>query len=230
MAVSASLLGIASARASMSGTFRSAPGDFDVVTRGALRSSAAEHILRAFGAYAEPVSEAYGWYEVTPFTKVVFTGFVTVEARRTVANTDSFLQLADAGVEIRYTSAPNEVGTKEVKVELVRDSDMTKTIKERQRIVFENTTGSAASGFIGVSVGAQGEVFQVPGVNKLAPASPVPEPASTTLMLCGLAVITAWARSARRNGKHKIVKTQAGSACNYLTINAGDSERMRLSS
>jgi hypothetical protein len=230
MAVSASLLGIANARASMSGTFRLAPGDFDIVTRGALRSSADEHILRAFGAYAEPVNESYGQYEVTPFTKVVFTGFVTVEARRTVANTDSFLQLADAGVEIRYTSAPNEVGTKEVKVELVRDSDMTKTIKERQRIVFENTTGSAASGFIGVSVGAQGEVFQVPGVNKLAPASPVPEPASTTLMLCGLAVITAWARSARRNGKHKIVKTQAGSACNYLTINAGDSERMRLSS
>ncbi|MDZ5458609.1 PEP-CTERM sorting domain-containing protein [Azohydromonas lata] len=213
MAVSASLLGIANARSSMSGTFHSAPGDFDVVARGALRSSADENILRAFGAYAEPVNEAYGHYEVTSFTKVVFTGFVTVEARRTVANTASFLQLADAAVRIRYTGTPNEVGTKEVSVELVRGSDMSKTVKERQRIVFENTTGSAASGFIGIYVGAQGQVFEVPGIHKFAPATPVPEPASMVLMLCGLGVVTAVARHARRDGRHKSVNTPAGPAC-----------------
>jgi hypothetical protein len=233
MAVSASLLGVANARASMSGTFRLAPGDFDIVTRGSLRSSADEHILRAFGAYAEPVNEAYGQYEVTPFTKVVFTGFVTVEARRTVANTDSFLQLADAGVQIRYTDAPNQVGTKEVRVELVRGSNMSDIVKERQQLVFENTTGAAASGFIGVSVGVQGQVFQVPGINKFAPATPVPEPTSMALMLCGLGMITALARNARCNGEHKAVGTQAGRKCAasiYLTTNSGCSERMRLSS
>ncbi|WP_157265286.1 PEP-CTERM sorting domain-containing protein [Azohydromonas aeria] len=187
------------AEARMGGVFGAGPGRFSAVASGFLRSRAAEDVERGFGALLQPSFESYGdgLFEVTPFTRVVFSGVVTTDVRRTVADSASFVQTAQASVHLTYSTQPGWSERREYGVELAGGAERHRRLRQSVSFTFENAGSSVGNGVLGIQVLATGQVS--PGLMPGALA-PVPEPATLALLLCGLGVVAGAAARGRRRG------------------------------
>ncbi|NML16019.1 PEP-CTERM sorting domain-containing protein [Azohydromonas sp. G-1-1-14] len=186
------------AMARMSGQL-GAGSTFNIATRGSILNDASVQESRSFQAGASPAGQSDRWYEVTPYTKVIFSGFLDMDVRRNLPNTDKFLQIARTRMVVEHSLSPNnEVAYLEYGLELVYEPDTHKSWSGRETFVYENASGRPGSGYISIQVGSEGEIFRRLNVGSSAPAAPVPEPASAALMLCGLGVVAGVARRARR--------------------------------
>lgn len=191
----------ANASARMSGRL-AIGGDFDIVTRGFVRSDAGETKLKAFSASAVPIAQGYGDYEVTPFTRVIFSGVMTLGVDRTVPNSEGFLSIVRASMRINYMNAPGSQLTHDYLMELGGGPGMHRSVTRRQTFIYENATSESTGAFMEIGLASSGQIVRVPALGQAAPVSPVPEPAGAALMLCGLGVVAGVARRReRRRGR-----------------------------
>lgn len=179
--------------------------EFKISAEGSLLNSSTNVNAKQFGATAVSSEQGGHVFEVTPFTRVIFTGMASINARRTTLDSSILPEIGRASFISGIDTGPASGVHIQKEVEVnPENSLMQNSFSERLRVSYENRTAARTSGDLYLTVQVDG-FAGVPRRNALLqPAipmttvSPVPESGTATLMLGGLAVIIGLMRTARR--------------------------------
>lgn len=194
MAVSAVLPGV-QARAALSGTL--VAHDVAVRTQGMLLNGPDTAYTGSFLTRMWPAFSGRTVFEVTPFTRVVFAGSVSLKVRRTASDAGSFQELALATLDSAVSTAPGESQNLSIHLEASEDSGLREDqYAAWQRFVYLNRGATTNTGSIDLQLGTEGYTLSSLKARLPASVSPVPEPDSAALGLCGLGfvAVAAWRR------------------------------------